>query len=147
MPWANNVASLANIIKGGTTIENVKVTGNVLGKDWVSGFIDKIDSGGTLRNVAFIGNVTSVGTGGSFLTGIVGENWKGLVEQAYVDANIRGKKAKAAGIAYWSQNGGDNYAVGRYGAIKKSVVKGSIDVEKPIEVGGAVGSINYLVYI
>ncbi|HHA9624361.1 TPA: ZmpA/ZmpB/ZmpC family metallo-endopeptidase-related protein, partial [Streptococcus pneumoniae] len=37
MPWANNVASLANIIKGGTTIENVKVTGNVLGKDWVSG--------------------------------------------------------------------------------------------------------------
>ncbi|VIT20327.1 putative zinc metalloproteinase ZmpB [Streptococcus pneumoniae] len=147
MPWANNVASLANIIKGGTTIENVKVTGNVLGKDWVSGFIDKIDSGGTLRNVAFIGNVTSVGTGGSFLTGIVGENWKGLVEQAYVDANIRGKKAKAAGIAYWSQNGGDNYAVGRYGAIKKSVVKGSIDVEKPIEVGGAVGSLNYLGYI
>lgn len=143
MPWANNVASLANIIKGGTTIENVKVTGNVLGKDWVSGFIDKIDSGGTLRNVAFIGNVTSVGTGGSFLTGIVGENWKGLVEQAYVDANIRGKKAKAAGIAYWSQNGGDNYAVGRYGAIKKSVVKGSIDVEKPIEVGGAVGSFTY----
>lgn len=55
MPWANNVASLANIIKGGTTIENVKVTGNVLGKDWVSGFIDKIDSGGTLRNVALLG--------------------------------------------------------------------------------------------
>ncbi|MBZ4291657.1 hypothetical protein LAJ53_14130, partial [Streptococcus pneumoniae] len=50
-------------------------------------------------------------------------------------------------IAYLSQNGGDNYAVGRYGAIKKSVVKGSIDVEKPIEVGGAVGSLNYLGYI
>ena len=142
MPWANQVAAVANIIKGGTTIENVKVEGNIVGKDWVSGFIDKIDSGGTLRNVAFIGNVTSIGTGGSFLTGIVGENWKGLVEQAYVDANIRGKKAKAAGIAYWSQNGGDNYAVGREGAIKKSVVKGTIVVEEPIEVGGAVGSLN-----
>ena len=142
MPWANQVAAVANIIKGGTTIENVKVEGNIVGKDWVSGFIDKIDNQGTLRNVAFIGNVTSVGDGGQFLTGIVGENWKGLVEQAYVDANIRGKKAKAAGIAYWSQNGGNNYTVGREGAIKKSVVKGTIDVEEPIEVGGAVGSLN-----
>lgn len=142
MPWADRIAPIADTIKGGAKIEDVKVAGNVLGKNWVSGFIDKIDSGGTLRNVAFIGNVTSIGTGGSFLTGIVGENWKGLVEQAYVDANIRGKKAKAAGIAYWSQNGGDNYAVGREGAIKKSVVKGTIVVEEPIEVGGAVGSLN-----
>ena len=142
MPWADRIAPIADTIKGGAKIEDVKVTGNVLGRNWVSGFIDKIDSGGTLRNVAFIGNVTSIGTGSSFLTGIVGENWKGLVEQAYVDANIRGKKAKAAGIAYWSQNGGDNYAVGREGAIKKSVVKGTIVVEEPIEVGGAVGSLN-----
>ena len=142
MPWADRIAPIADTIKGGAKIEDVKVTGNVLGRNWVSGFIDKIDSGGTLRNVAFIGNVTSIGTGSSFLTGIVGENWKGLVEQAYVDANIRGKKAKAAGIAYWSQNGGDNYAVGREGAIKKSVVKGTIVVDEPIEVGGAVGSLN-----
>ena len=142
MPWEDRIAPIADTIKGGAKIEDVKVTGNVLGRNWVSGFIDKIDSGGTLRNVAFIGNVTSIGTGSSFLTGIVGENWKGLVEQAYVDANIRGKKAKAAGIAYWSQNGGDNYAVGREGAIKKSVVKGTIVVEEPIEVGGAVGSLN-----
>ena len=142
MPWADRIAPIADTIKGGAKIEDVKVAGNVLGKNWVSGFIDKIDSGGTLRNVAFIGNVTSIGTGSSFLTGIVGENWKGLVEQAYVDANIRGKKAKAAGIAYWSQNSGNNHTVGREGAIKKSVVKGTIDVEEPIEVGGAVGSLN-----
>ena len=141
MPWADRIAPIADTIKGGAKIEDVKVTGNVLGRNWVSGFIDKIDSGGTLRNVAFIGNVTSIGTGSSFLTGIVGENWKGLVEQAYVDANIRGKKAKAAGIAYWSQNSGNNHTVGREGAIKKSVVKGTIDVEEPIEVGGAVGSL------
>lgn len=107
MPWANQVAAVANIIKGGTTIENVKVKGNIVGKDWVSGFIDKIDNQGTLRNVAFIGNVTSVGDGGQFLTGIVGENWKGLVERAYVNANLIGKKAKAAGIAYWTQNEGN----------------------------------------
>ncbi|WP_176139025.1 ZmpA/ZmpB/ZmpC family metallo-endopeptidase [Streptococcus sp. 1453] len=147
MPWADQIASVANVIKGGSLIENVKVKGNVLGRNWVSGFIDKIDSGGRLVNVAFIGNVTSVGDGDKFLTGIVGENWKGYVEKAYVEANIKGKRAKAAGISYWSQNGGDNNAVGRDGAIKKSVVKGTIDVEDPIEVGGAVGSLNYLGYI
>ncbi|VSK65378.1 zinc metalloprotease ZmpB [Streptococcus pneumoniae] len=143
MPWADKVAPIANIIKNNATIENVKVTGNVLGKDWVSGFIDKIDGSGKLINVAFIGNVTSVGTGGNFLTGIVGENWKGYVERAYVDAHIKGKRAKAAGIAYWSQNQGNNFTIGSEGAIKKSVVKGTIDVEKPIEVGGAVGSFTY----
>ncbi|VOI90873.1 zinc metalloprotease ZmpB [Streptococcus pneumoniae] len=143
MPWADKVAPIANVIKNNATIENVKVTGNVLGKDWVSGFIDKIDGSGKLINVAFIGNVTSVGTGGNFLTGIVGENWKGYVERAYVDAHIKGKRAKAAGIAYWSQNQGNNFTIGSEGAIKKSVVKGTIDVEKPIEVGGAVGSFTY----
>ena len=143
MPWANQVAAVANIIKGGTTIENVKVEGNIVGKDWVSGFIDKIDNQGTLRNVAFIGNVTAVGDGGQYLTGIVGENWKGLVEKAYVDANLVGNKAKAAGIAYSSQNGGDNGAVSRDGAIKKSVAKGTINVAKPIENGGVVGSMKH----
>ncbi|HET1565983.1 TPA: G5 domain-containing protein [Streptococcus pneumoniae] len=143
MPWADKVAPIANVIKNNATIENVKVTGNVLGKDWVSGFIDKIDGSGKLINVAFIGNVTSVGTGGNFLTGIVGENWKGYVERAYVDTHIKGKRAKAAGIAYWSQNQGNNFTIGSEGAIKKSVVKGTIDVEKPIEVGGAVGSFTY----
>ena len=143
MPWANQVAAVANIIKGGTTIENVKVKGNIVGKDWVSGFIDKIDNQGTLRNVAFIGNVTAVGDSGQYLTGIVGENWKGLVEKAYVDANLIGDKAKAAGIAYSSQNGGDNGAVSRDGAIKKSVAKGTITVAKPIENGGVVGSMKH----
>lgn len=140
MPWANQVAAVANVIKGGATIENVKVTGNVLGKDWVSGFIDKIDGQGTLRNVAFIGNVTSVGSAGQYLTGIVGENWKGLVEKAYVDANITGKKAKAAGVVYSSQNGGNNNGVGKEGAVKKSVAKGTINVEEPVKIGGFIGS-------
>ena len=140
MPSENQIAPVANVIKGGTTIENVKVTGNVVGRDWVSGFIDKIDSGGRLVNVAFIGNITSVGNGGSYLAGIVGENWKGYVEKAYVDANITGKKAKAAGLVYWSQNGGDNMGVGKDGAIKKSVAKGTINVSDPIKVGGFIGS-------
>lgn len=140
MPGTDRIAPLANVIKNNATVENIKVTGNVVGNNDVSGVINKIDGSGKLSNVAFIGNVTSVGTGGSYLTGIVGENWKGLVEQAYVDANITGKKAKAAGIVYTSQNGGNNNGVGREGAIKKSVAKGTITVDEPIKIGGFIGT-------
>ena len=147
MPWADRIAPIADTIKGGAKIEDVKVTGNVLGRNWVSGFIDKIDNQGILRNVAFIGNVTAIGDGGQYLTGIVGENWKGLVERAYVNANLIGKKAKAAGIAYSTQNGGDNNKVGVEGAVKKGIVKGTIQIETPVEVGGAVGRLSHHGYI
>ncbi len=33
MPWADQIASVANVIKGGSLIENVKVKGNVLGRN------------------------------------------------------------------------------------------------------------------
>ncbi|HET5489170.1 TPA: G5 domain-containing protein, partial [Streptococcus pneumoniae] len=37
MPWADRIAPIADTIKGGAKIEDVKVTGNVLGRNWVSG--------------------------------------------------------------------------------------------------------------
>lgn len=140
MPWADRIAPIADTIKGGTKIEDVKVTGNVLGKNWVSGFIDKIDNQGTLRNVAFIGNVTSVGDGGQFLTGIVGENWKGVIDKAYVDANIIGNRAQAAGIVYSTQNGGDNHSYSREGILTNSVAKGTLYVKDSLKSGGLVGN-------
>ncbi|VTT10767.1 zinc metalloprotease ZmpB [Streptococcus oralis] len=143
MPWANRVAPLAAVVKN-TTVNNVKVMGTVVGNNDVSGLINKIDNNGRLTNVAFIGKLHAGGNQGAFLAGIVGENWKGSVEKAYVDAQITGNKAKVAGIAYWSQNGGDNHAVYRDGAIKKSVAKGTIDVREPISAGGVVGSTNAL---
>ena len=140
MPWADRIAPIADTIKGGAKIEDVKVTGNVLGKNWVSGFIDKIDNQGTLRNVAFIGNVTSVGDGGQFLTGIVGENWKGVIDKAYVDANIIGNRAQAAGIVYSTQNGGDNHSYSREGVLTNSVSKGTLYVKDSLKSGGLVGN-------
>ena len=140
MPWADRIAPIADTIKGGAKIEDVKVTGNVLGKNWVSGFIDKIDNQGTLRNVAFIGNVTSVGDGGQFLTGIVGENWKGVIDKAYVDANIIGNRAQAAGIVYSTQNGGDNHSYSREGVLTNSVAKGTLYVKDSLKSGGLVGN-------
>ncbi|WP_173217870.1 SIALI-17 repeat-containing surface protein [Streptococcus sp. 3894] len=140
MPWADRIAPIADTIKGGAKIEDVKVTGNVLGKNWVSGFIDKIDNQGTLRNVAFIGNVTSVGDGGQFLTGIVGENWKGVIDKVYVDANIIGNRAQAAGIVYSTQNGGDNHSYSREGVLTNSVAKGTLYVKDSLKSGGLVGN-------
>ena len=140
MPGTDRIAPLANVIKNNATVENIKVTGNVVGNNDVSGVINKIDGSGKLSNVAFIGKVHAAGNRGGYLTGIVGENWKGIVEKAYVDAEITGNKAKAAGIVYSSQNGGNNNGVGREGAIKKSVAKGTITVDEPIKIGGFIGT-------
>ena len=140
MPGTDRIAPIANVIKNNATIENIKVTGNVVGNNDVSGVINKIDGSGKLSNVAFIGKVHAAGSRGGYLTGIVGENWKGNVEKAYVDAEITGNKAKAAGIVYSSQNGGNNSTLGREGTLRNSVAKGSIELKEAVMSGGLLGT-------
>ncbi|MEE5725026.1 ZmpA/ZmpB/ZmpC family metallo-endopeptidase [Streptococcus pneumoniae] len=140
MPGTDRIAPLANVIKNNATVENIKVTGNVVGNNDVSGVINKIDGSGKLSNVAFIGKVHAVGNRGGYLTGIVGENWKGIVEKAYVDAEITGNKAKAAGIVYSSQNGGNNNTLGKEGTLRNSVAKGSIELKEAVMSGGLLGT-------
>ena len=53
MPGTDRIAPLANVIKNNATVENIKVTGNVVGNNDVSGVINKIDGSGKLSNVAF----------------------------------------------------------------------------------------------
>ncbi len=62
MPWANKTAPLGEMFKK-STIENIKVTGNVVGNNDVTGMVNKLDES-NMRNVAFIGNITSVGNAG-----------------------------------------------------------------------------------
>ena len=140
MPGTDRIAPLANVIKNNATVENIKVTGNVVGNNDVSGVINKIDGSGKLSNVAFIGKVHAAGNRGGYLTGIVGENWKGIVEKAYVDAEITGNKAKAAGIVYSSQNGGNNNTLGKEGTLRNSVAKGSIELKEAVMSGGLLGT-------
>lgn len=140
MPGTDRIAPIANVIKNNATVENIKVTGNVVGNNDVSGVINKIDGSGTVRNVAFIGKVHAAGNRGGYLTGIVGENWKGIVEKAYVDAEITGNKAKAAGIVYSSQNGGNNNTLGKEGILRNSVAKGSIELKEAVMSGGLLGT-------
>ena len=140
MPGTDRIAPLANVIKNNATVENIKLTGNVVGNNDVSGVINKIDGSGKLSNVAFIGKVHAAGNRGGYLTGIVGENWKGIVEKAYVDAEITGNKAKAAGIVYSSQNGGNNNTLGKEGTLRNSVAKGSIELKEAVMSGGLLGT-------
>ena len=140
MPGTDRIAPIANVIKNNATVENIKVTGNVVGNNDVSGIINKIDGSGKLSNVAFIGKIHAAGNRGGYLTGIVGENWKGNVEKAYVDAEITGNKAKAAGIVYSSQNGGNNSTLGKEGTLRNSVAKGSIELKEAVMSGGLLGT-------
>ena len=140
MPGFDRVAPIAGVIKNNATVENVKVTGNVIGGNDVAGIVNKIDGSGKVSNVAFIGKLHAAGNKGAYLAGIVGENWKGIVEKAYVDAEITGNKAKAAGLVYSSQNGGNNNTLGREGVLRNSVAKGSIELKEAVQSGGLLGT-------
>lgn len=140
MPGFDRVAPIAGVIKNNATVENVKVTGSVVGNNDVAGIINKIDGSGKVSNVAFIGKLHAAGNKGSYLAGVVGENWKGIVEKAYVDAEITGNKAKAAGLVYSSQNGGNNNTLGREGVLRNSVAKGSIELKEAVQSGGLLGT-------
>ncbi len=140
MPGVDRVAPIAGVIKNNATIENVKVTGSVVGNNDVAGIINKIDGSGKVSNVAFIGKLHAAGNRGGYLAGVLGENWKGVVEKAYVDAEMTGNKAKAAGLVYSSQNGANNYTVGKEGVLRNSVAKGSIELKEAVQSGGLLGT-------
>ena len=136
MPWAENIAPLARTLKN-TTVENVKVTGNIVAKNDIAGVVNKLDGpGAKLTNIAFIGNIDGVGDRGWNVAGIVGEVWKGHVNKAYVDANIKANKARVAGVAATVDNCSDPNGIGKYGTVRNSVAKGTIKVTTPVEVGG-----------
>lgn len=50
MPWANQLASLAQTVKN-ATVENIKVTGTIVGNNNVAGILDKLDDAGIMTNV------------------------------------------------------------------------------------------------
>ena len=141
MPWIENISALSRVAKN-ATVENVKVTGNILGKDGIAGIVNKVDVGGLLQNVAFVGNLTGVGDKGWDMGGISGEVWKGNIKKAYVDANIVANKARIGGLVARTDNGYDANGVNKYAFTSQSVVKGTIKVKTPVEVGGFISK-NY----
>ena len=141
MPWIENISALSRVAKN-ATVENVKVTGSILGKDGIAGIVNKVDVGGLLQNVAFVGNLTGVGDKGWDMGGISGEVWKGNIKKAYVDADIVANKARIGGLVARTDNGYDGNGVNKYAFTSQSVVKGTIKVKTPVEVGGFISK-NY----
>ena len=141
MPWIENISALSRVVKN-ATVENVKVTGSILGKDGIAGIVNKVDVGGLLQNVAFVGNLTGVGDKGWDMGGISGEVWKGNIKKAYVDADIVANKARIGGLVARTDNGYDGNGVNKYAFTSQSVVKGTIKVKTPVEVGGFISK-NY----
>ncbi|KEQ32841.1 zinc metalloprotease ZmpB [Streptococcus mitis] len=141
MPWIENISALSRVIKN-ATVENVKVTGSILGKDGIAGIVNKGDTGGLLKNVAFIGKLTGVGNKGWDLGGIAGELWRGNIKHAYVDADIVADRARVGGLVARTDNGYDGNGVNKYAFTSQSVVKGTIKVKTPVEVGGFISK-NY----
>ena len=139
MPWADGIAPVANMVKN-ATVEDVKVTGNVVANNNIAGIVNKIDSGGQLTNVAFIGKLTGVGDKGQYMAGIAGEIWRGNVAKAYVEANIVANKARIGGLVAKTDNGNDSMGIGKYGSIRKSVTKGTIKTKVLFETGGFINS-------
>ena len=135
MPWIENISALSRVIKN-ATVENVKVTGSILGKDGVAGIVNKGDTGGLLKNVAFIGKLTGVGNKGWDLGGIAGELWRGNIKHAYVDADIVADRARVGGLVARTDNGSDPNGIDKYASVRNAVTKGTINVKNPVDVGG-----------
>ena len=135
MPWIDNISALARTVKN-ATVENIKVTGSITGRDGIAGLVNKLDVGGQLTNVAYIGKLTGVGDRGWDFGGMVGEIWKGNVDKGYVEADIVANKARIGGFVARSDNGSDPNGIGKYGSVRNAVTKGTIKVNTPVEVGG-----------
>lgn len=136
MPWADKTAPLGEIFKN-STIENIKVTGNVVGNNDVTGMVNKLDES-NMRNVAFIGNITSVGNKGWWSGGLVSESWRSNVDSSYVDANIKANNAKFGGLVAKVNHGGNPNDVKQKGRLTKSVVKGTMTLQTNNQSGGLI---------
>lgn len=136
MPWADKTAPLGELFKN-STIENIKVTGNVVGNNDVTGMVNKLDES-NMRNVTFIGNITSVGNKGWWSGGLVSESWRSNVDSSYVDANIKANNAKFGGLVAKVNHGGNPNDVKQKGRLTKSVVKGTMTLQTNNQSGGLI---------
>ncbi|HGQ1732937.1 TPA: zinc metalloprotease B [Streptococcus pneumoniae] len=133
----DNIASLANTMKGSSVITNVKITGTLSGRNNVAGFVNNMNDGTRIENVAFFGGkLHSTSGNGSHTGGIAGTNYRGIVRKAYVDATITGNKTRASLLVPKVDYGLTlDHLIGTKALLTESVVKGKIDVSNPVEVG------------
>ena len=135
VPTQDNVSTIAKVIKGTTTIENVKVTGRIIGRNNVSGFVNNLEENTKIENVAFIGKLHSTGANNQ-IAGIALRNYRGIVKRAYADADITGNRLRGSMLVPTIDYGmiGD-HLIGRKGSLTQSVAKGTLNITNPIGAG------------
>lgn len=138
MPWINDISPLARVVKN-ATVQDVKVTGSILGKDGVAGVVNKVDNAGILTNIAFIGKIEAIGSSSNHnLAGLAGEVHRGRINQTYVNATIIGNRARTGGLVGFLSHDLNPADVTSWSYIKNSVAKGTIDVPNGTENGGLI---------
>ncbi|MFQ6727631.1 ZmpA/ZmpB/ZmpC family metallo-endopeptidase [Streptococcus sp. Marseille-Q5855] len=138
MPWINDISPLARVVKN-ATVQDVKVTGSILGKDGVAGVVNKVDNAGILTNIAFIGKIEAIGSSSNHnLAGLAGEVHRGRINQTYVNATIIGNRARTGGLVGFLSHNLNPADVTSWSYIKNSVAKGTIDVPNGTENGGLI---------
>lgn len=133
---ADKTAPLGDMFKN-STIENIKVTGNVVGNNDVTGMVNKLDES-NMRNVAFIGKIESAGNKGWWSGGLVSESWRSNVDSSYVEADIKANNAKFGGLIAKVNHGGNPNDVKQKGRLTKSVVKGTLTLKTNNQSGGLI---------
>ena len=136
-PGTDQIATLAKDATN-TTIENIKITGNIVGGNDVAGVVNNLNNGSKMKNVSVIGKLRTEGKKGWSISGLVNNQRKANIERVYTDVEITGEKARGSALVSTLDRGMDPRDVRANGHIKKAVAKGSINLNNNVETGGVI---------
>ena len=121
-----------------TTIENIKITGSIVGSNDVAGVVNNLKDRSRMKNVAVIGKLHTEGKKGWSISGLVNNQNKANIERVYTDVEITGEKARGSALVSTLDRGADPMDVRANGHIKKAVAKGSINLKNNVDTGGVI---------
>ena len=136
LPGENKVAPLGDMFKN-SNIENIKVTGNVVGNNDVTGMVNKLDES-NMRNVAFIGKINSLGDKSWWSGGLVSESWRSNTDSVYFDGDIVGNNSKFGGLIAKVNHGGNPNDFKQRGRLTNSFIKGTMTLKNHGQSGGLI---------
>ena len=121
-----------------TTIENIKITGSIIGSNDVAGVVNNLKDRSRMKNVAVIGKLHTEGKKGWSISGLVNNQNKANIEKVYTDVEITGEKARGSALVSTLDRGADPMDVRANGHIKKAIAKGSINLKNNVDTGGVI---------
>ena len=135
-----NIEQIATLGKDAinTTIENIKITGSIVGSNDVAGVVNNLKDRSRMKNVAVIGKLHTEGKKGWSISGLVNNQNKANIEKVYTDVEITGEKARGSALVSTLDRGADPMDVRANGHIRKAVAKGSINLKNNVDTGGVI---------